>query len=294
MRRRVLLADASEKPTCDFVVPGLLRGTVGLIVGQGGIGKSFLALQIAIGVALGRAIGQGPGGEIFVTPKKGATACIFGEDPPEILQERLYGIRQDLCPDDITAADKSVEFVSAIGEDLRIIQKGRNGQLLPGPFASHLKDLAVGKRLVVLDPLVQLITGCNENDNGEMTYFMRTLAAIAEQTSSAIVVLHHVGKTREGAGEWEQSRGASAFTTNARLQLNLRPPNTRECADLGITDADCGAWVRISEVKANYNSKLRAPIWARRAENGLLQAQDPISIRAVTVARSRGRNVDPT
>ncbi|EQD50823.1 hypothetical protein B2A_07170, partial [mine drainage metagenome] len=39
--RRVTLADAQFRPDLDFVLPGLLRGTVGLIVGQGAVGKSF-------------------------------------------------------------------------------------------------------------------------------------------------------------------------------------------------------------------------------------------------------------
>lgn len=295
--RRVLLADAIQLPIYDFVLPGLPRGSVGLMVGQGGIGKSFLALQIAVGVSLGRAIGEGTGGEIFPAPPKGATACIFGEDPPAILQGRLHGIRQGLAVDDIAVVDRSAQLVSAVGEDLSLVKKGLHGQLLPGPFASQLRELATGKHLVILDPLVQLIGGCNENDNGEMSYLMCTLAAIAAQTNAAILVLHHVGKSREGAEDWELPRGASALTTNARLLVNLRPPSSRECAALGMSDADRGDWVRISVAKANYASelrKLRAPRWSLRTANGLLQAHEPTPIRVgPTLARTRGRNVDP-
>src|SRR5579885_96431 len=59
------LVDGKERQTLDFVLPGLLSGNVGLIVGQGAVGKSMLALSIGLGVATGRKVAGGlwtPGG----------------------------------------------------------------------------------------------------------------------------------------------------------------------------------------------------------------------------------------
>jgi hypothetical protein len=273
--KRVTLAQAQFRPDLDFVLPGLLRGTVGLIVGQGAVGKSFLALQLAIGVALGRPIGQGPEGDIYEAPARGPTVCVFGEDPSEIVQDRLHMLRQTLTPDDSAIADLWTEFFSACGadDDLRVITKAAGG-FASGPFAAKLAEIAAGKRLVILDPLAFLIAGCDENDNGAMTFFMRTLSGVAQQTGAAIIVLHHVGKSREGGEDWERSRGASSLTTATRLQLNLRLPTLQECVDFGIDEAQRGFWVRIAQAKANY-AKPRPEKWVRRGPDGVLRALEP-------------------
>ena len=39
---------STTQPEFDFVLPGMLAGTVGSLVSPGGVGKSFLALQLAL------------------------------------------------------------------------------------------------------------------------------------------------------------------------------------------------------------------------------------------------------
>ncbi len=41
----------TEPPKSDFVLPGFLAGTVGALFATGATGKSFLALEAALGVA---------------------------------------------------------------------------------------------------------------------------------------------------------------------------------------------------------------------------------------------------
>ena len=287
------MEDARQRPELDFVLPGLLCGTVGLIVGQGAIGKSFLALQIASAVALGRAVGTGGSGEsLFEAPAKcGKVVAVFGEDPPAILQDRLNSLRQDLGEIESARLDLEAEFNSATGpdDDLRVIVKRAGGEISRGPFADRLATMAEGRRVAVLDPLALFIAGCEENDNGYMTYFMRTLGGIAQQTGCSILVLHHAGKGRDSDGEeWEKSRGASALTTAARLQLNLRPPTHKEAYDLGIDEGQRGFWVRVAQVKANYATP-RAPQWAKRGHDGLLRAVKPQVMRPLPAVAKAGR-----
>ncbi|MGE0107963.1 MAG: AAA family ATPase, partial [Thiomonas sp.] len=64
MRRCTFAQAAQPLPALDFVLPGLLTGTAGLIVGPGAVGKTFLALQIGISTALGEPAAQGDGGAL--------------------------------------------------------------------------------------------------------------------------------------------------------------------------------------------------------------------------------------
>ena len=262
------LVDGKERQTLDFVLPGLLSGNVGLIVGQGAVGKSMLALSIGLGVATGRKVAGGlwtPGGV-------GPVVIIAGEDSEPIIRERLYWLRQAEKIDDEEAAEigAQLRIASGYGVDLRIVT--RNGET--GPFYDELRRICEGHRLAVLDPLVLFCDG-DENDNAAMTRVMRALAGIARETGCTIVLLHHVSKSGAGDREaWTAARGASAITTAARWQVSLMPPTKDDLAELGIAADLRRYWVRVAVDKSNY-CETPDPQWLRRERGGVLVAADP-------------------
>lgn len=64
----------SELPPLDFVLPGLLPGTFGLLVAPGGTYKSSVALDMAISLAVGRPAAGG----LFPAPKPGKVVFLAG------------------------------------------------------------------------------------------------------------------------------------------------------------------------------------------------------------------------
>lgn len=62
-------------PPLDFVLPGLLPGTFGLVVATGATGKSQLALDVAASLSLGRSVAGGlfPGGRFSLVQLHTAT-----------------------------------------------------------------------------------------------------------------------------------------------------------------------------------------------------------------------------
>lgn len=273
---RILLSDCSDPPMPDFVLPGLLAGTVGLVVGQGAIGKSFLALQIGIGVALGQPIAAGPAGELFQAPRRGAVAIAFGEDPVDEIMRRASRARKCMSASDVALADSSegLHLYSTCGEDMRVVRRDGRG-MAQGPWLPRLREIADGKRLVILDPLAFLHDG-EENDNGCMTYLMREISRVALATGAGVLVLHHVGKvSADGAGDdWMRARGASGLTTAARVQFDLRAPTVNEAAELGIASDMRSYWLRVAVAKANYVPPTE-PAFLSRGEGGLLRRADP-------------------
>lgn len=269
--RRVTLSDAVTRPQLDFVLPGLLRGSVGMIVGQGAIGKSFLSLEIGLSMATGRPVAGG----LWDIPKTGKTLVIMGEDDSQILQERLYWLRnsENLSEEECKKADLLLDVRSGRGCDMRIIQKTRDGYQ-KAPFFDTLMQICEGQRLVVIDPLLFLNGGSDENDNGAAAVLMSFLYQICEKTGATIVLLHHVGKGgSEGREEWASARGASAFTTSVRWQINMSPLSKDQLAELGIDESQKSEWVFVKNVKANYGQTPEPKI-LHRGRGGVLECQE--------------------
>jgi len=270
---RVTLTESAARPVLDFVLPGLLAGSVGMIVGQGAIGKSYLALQIGLSMATGAPVADG----LWDIPKIGKTLIVMGEDDTQILQERLYWIRQaaNLTDEEASKADLLLDVRSARGFDIRIIQKTRDG-FTKGPFFETLLSLCSQQRLVIIDPLLFLNGGGNENDNGAAAVLMSYLYQICRETGCTIILLHHVGKGGgDGKEDWTAARGASAFTTSVRWQVNMTPLNKEQLAEFGIDESLKNSWVKVAIVKANYGDA-GEPKLLNRGKGGVLSWLDKV------------------
>jgi RecA-family ATPase len=292
--KRITFAQARSKPRLDFVLPGLLVGSVGLIVGQGAVGKTFLALHIGIGISLGRPIAEHNGEALWPAQSSGKVAVILGEDPPEIVQDRLHSLRAGLQLDarEEEILDHDLEVISFTDEDDDMRLALKNGSRLErGPFYETLRAFCEGRRLVIIDPLALVALGLEEKDNGDMAQVMRMLAGLARATGCSILVLHHIGKTKEGGEDWEKARGASSLTTSVRLQVNLGPPTEAECKDLSIPIDDRGMWVRVAQTKANYGAPAATRL-LRRAAGGVLRAMPMTMLAGAGALKEKkgGRN----
>ena len=266
---RVTLAQAAVRPEMDFVLPGLLAGSVGMIVGQGAVGKSMLALSIGLAVASGRPVAGG----LWPAPVPGPVTIIAGEDAPVVLQDRLHWLRHAEGIDQAAAEqiDDAMDVRSGVGFDMRILVSAGGG-IGAGPFVESFTALCYGRRLVIVDPLAFLHDG-NENDNGVATMLMQTLAGIARETGCTILVLHHVSKgAGQGGEDWTAARGASALTTAVRLQINITPPSKTELEQYGIDESMRRSWCRVATVKTNYGPP-PPDGWLRRGEGGVLERQ---------------------
>ncbi|ADL54853.1 AAA family ATPase [Gallionella capsiferriformans] len=263
---RITLTDAAVRPQLDFILPGLLAQSVGMIVGQGAIGKSFLALHIGFAMATGKPVAGG----LWDVPKIGPTTIIMGEDDQKILQERLYWLRsgEQLTAEQAAAADRFLFVHSAKGYDMRIVEK-TGGGYRPGPFLATLKHYCAGQRLAIIDPLLFLNGGGDENDNGAAAVLISCLYTICRETGCTIILLHHVGKSNGDREDWASARGASALTTSVRWQVNMTPPNKKEMEECGIDDEMRKSWVRVATVKSNYGDT-GAASWLNRLKGGVL------------------------
>ncbi|MFC3170429.1 helicase RepA family protein, partial [Paracoccus fontiphilus] len=206
-------------PPLDFVLPGMISGTVGALVAQGGAGKSWAALELAIAVA------GGPDLLEMGIEQHGRVVYLPAEDPTLAVSHRLYAARGAVEPEALDRLVENMEIVPLMG---------RSVDLMTPEWASAIEELSDGARLLVIDTL-RRFHQADENSSSDMARLLGVLEAICTRTGVSVLFLHHTGKSAamNGAGDSQQaSRGSSVLVDNVRGgQINL----------IGMTEAEARA-----------------------------------------------------
>jgi RecA-family ATPase len=259
----ILQAFEETPPPLDFVLPGLLAGTVGGVVSPGGAGKSMLALELSILVATGFDLsGFGCG----VERHTGKVVFLAAEDPADAIRHRLHALGQHMSQDlrDLFAQDFEIEPLA-----------GMQANIDRPDWLAFVESMATGRRLMFLDTL-RRFHELDENDSGQMAHLVGVLEGIAKRTGCAMVFLHHASKSAamNGQGDMQQaSRGSSVLVDNIRWQMYLAGCTKDEAKTLGVDEAMRGYFVRTGVSKQNYGPPV-ADVWMRRVEGGVLVPAD--------------------
>lgn len=98
-----------------------------------------------------------------------------------------------------------------------------------GPGLAQIDRLAASFNLIVIDTLIGTLSGgINENDNTRMGLIINELARIAHNTDTAVVLVHHTGKSNSD-DIFNTLRGASAIRGGYDVGLLLdRKPDESE------------------------------------------------------------------
>lgn len=165
-------------------------GYLTLLAGRGGEGKSWLTLALASGVARGE--------EAAGIPCAKGRALIFdAENGARLITRRLRAAQ--------VTADLNVQPVEVGG--LSFTQDG-------GWFRQIIDEQK--PQLVVFDSLRVLSSGAKESDSDEMEPIVTRLKQLARDTGSAIVLIHHRGKS-----ESSEYRGSSVILDQVDLLFTL-------------------------------------------------------------------------
>lgn len=274
-----------QPPALDFVLPGMIAGTVGALVAQGGAGKSWIALEIGIAVA------GGPDLLEIGIPSHGQVLYLPAEDPTLAINHRLYAAR-----------DAVAGSIDRLAEALEIVPlMGRAVDLMVPAWSDAIQRMADGKRLVIIDTL-RRFHSADENSAGEMARLLGILEHLCGQTGTSILFLHHTAKgaALNGAGDAQQaSRGSSVLVDNVRGgQINLLGMAETDARAYGIDPCDRKSFVRLVQAKANFGAPM-PDRWYRRMDGGLLvpaqierRDDDGRGEEAPRTRRERGRSDD--
>lgn len=221
----------------NWLVPDMIPASdITLLGGDGGTGKSLVALQLAASVACGHAWLNK-----FVF--KHSALFISAEDTRDEIHRRLDAIRKSYG---VTYADlNTLHLLSLAGEDAILAAPSRGNILHPTPVFEALKNSIAQIRpaLLVLDTLADLFGG-EENQRAQARQFVQLLRGLCIAYGVTIVLLNH--PSLSGMNSGSGASGSTGWNNSVRSRLYLE-----RIVDDGGFEANVDAR-RLSTKKANY------------------------------------------
>jgi len=233
----------------DFVLFGLAAGDLGVLVGDGGVGKSMFSLQMSASVALGENL---TGAYDWQPQQNGRVLYVSGVDTADIVGQRFRDLLEKLNQNQVKILDQNLD-ICAFDANLALMKKRDKFSY---PYESNLyfglKEKLKGYRLCVLDPISSFHKGLSEDNYGEMRKLMQSLKKITTETGCAILVT-----TFPPDFESDVVCGHDAIIDSARFVLSMHEHKND--------------FVLLDNHKSNYTKHFGKQLLERDL-NGLLQA----------------------
>jgi RecA-family ATPase len=223
-------------PPQEWIVRELIPAkTVTLLFGDGGSGKSTIAVQLSIARDVGR-------DWLGMVPAIGRTLFLSAEDDEDELHRRTencrvhYGIKYS----DLTAT----RFVDLVGENAVLGELHRNGiiqaTLLFRAVEQYVKEFKPD--LLVVDALADAYAG-DENNRPQARQFITLLKKLCRDYSLAVICIAHpsLSGMQSGSG----TSGSTGWSNSARSRLYF---DRVKDADGNVEAGLC----QLSLKKANY------------------------------------------
>ena len=186
--------------------PYIVKGNINIIMGDGGLGKSYLITWLLSAISQGQKI---PFSEEHF--KTGTSILQNAEDDPDAtILSRLK----------LNGADTSK--IGFFDEDIKSISV-QDTETLAEKLEEFQPDV------VVLDPIQAYLSNINMNSANEVREALKPLKQLAQKYNCAIVLIMHLNKN-SGAKATQRNMGSTDFVASARsvLMVTENPEDTSE------------------------------------------------------------------
>jgi RecA-family ATPase len=266
--------DGIAVPARHWIVDGMIPGrTVTLLSGDGGAGKSLIALDLAVAIVTG-------GEWLGNIPEPGPVVFLTAEDEMDEVHRRLDGIVRERA---VSYSDLSqLAIVPRAGRDALLAAPDQTKALRATRLLEQLECVIRDYRakLIVLDTAADLHAG-NENDRAQVRQFISLLRGIALTHEVGVVLLSHPSQfgIQNGSGY----SGSTAWNNSVRSRLYLERPKADEGCE---PDPDLRV---LRLMKANYG-KAGSEIQLRWREGRFIVEQGPSGLHGLA-ADEKAKNV---
>lgn len=221
----------------DWMVEGcFLAGTVGLVAGDGGIGKSLLMQMLCTCAVVGRPW-------LGLTVKPGRALYMACEDDFDELHRRQRAINRSLGVSEEDLLEGGLERHPRVGRDNALVAFDRKEWRLRRTFLmDRLVTLCrrLGIQYVVIDTATATFRG-NQNDEIQVNDYITELRRLAIALQGVVIITKHPSMSGRALGTGES--GNVAWNNSVRARLYLREDR---------------AGLALAGMKSNYSRKLEA------------------------------------
>lgn len=198
---RLSRLDLNKEPEpFDWLVKDLIcAGDVSLLIGNPGLGKSMMMMDLSVRIAQGS-----PGWAGFSLSKSGKVMYVDEENPEDIILHRFkaLGLR-----------DGAIENI--------------HYYYRPGIWVNKEPDILleeaveIGPSLIVLDSLSRIHSEDENNANAMAKLFREGIVPLARETNAAVVVIHHTVKGETSSG-FQRARGSGDITAVCDAAIDVQ------------------------------------------------------------------------
>lgn len=206
-------------PQHDWIVDGcFLRGTVAILAGDGGLGKSLLCQQLLTAAATGQ-------DWLGLRTQRCRSLAVFCEDDRDELHRRQEDINRHYNCEMHHLEPVLIE--SRAGRDCVLMNFDRWGaKAEESPMFAQVRHAARQHKaqIVVLDTLADIFNG-NEVDRNQPRTFIRALRKLALEIQGVVIVTQH--PSVEGMASGTGRSGSTGWNNSVRSRLYLTMPKRK-------------------------------------------------------------------
>lgn len=196
----------------DWILEGVIeQGSLSMIFGESGAGKSFCALSIAAAISTGL---DWFGHHV----QAGPVVYVAGEGKTGIIHRLVaWGLENEV---DLTGTPLMVTNHAISFHDSSEVH-----QLL-----DDIESMPVCPRLIVIDTLARATAGMDENCSRDMGRFISTCDHIMRNYGCAIIIVHHTGHR-----DLNRARGSSVLRAALDVEIQVQFDRRKKIISLGCT-----------------------------------------------------------
>lgn len=210
------LAQREPEPPAFVVQDWLPCGYVTLLAGHGGIGKSAIALHLAVCIALGLAF-------CGLAVERRRVLYLACEDRADVLHWRLARICRHLGVD-MAALAGWLQVLDLVGRDSILWDRDpRTGYTFTMPYGNLEACVKASEAQVLFVDGIADTFGGNENSRTDVKRFINSLVELMPKTG-ATVLIGHVAKPASSAGpNGDGYSGSTGWHNSVRARWYLYP-----------------------------------------------------------------------
>lgn len=235
----------------------IMSGYVTMVAAPGGVGKSMIMVVDGLSMASGRQL-------LYDKPvRQLRVAYLCNEDDLDELRRRVVAAK---AYHEITDAELGTfDLISGYGAPRRLYVEGETPDQYEDRLAQWVARFA-GYDVLMLDPLISLHQGVEENSNEGMELVSTALRALAHRACLGLMVAAHTrkgsGDSESHAGQIDSMRGASAVKDAARISRTIARMSKKSSDDLKLDWQAVGRhMVRMDSGKLNFSAPDAQASW---------------------------------